>query len=55
MRMVFKTLLWILEEFEEDLLIQTTYSENFKPPVLCNDPRKPKNCDSFLISDMQHC
>ncbi len=55
MRMVFKTLLWILEEFEEDLLTQTTHSENFKPQVLCNDPRKAKHCDSFLISDMQHC
>ncbi len=55
MRMVLKTLLWILEEFEEDLLTQTTHSENFKPQVLCNDPRKPKHFDSFLISDTQHC
>jgi hypothetical protein len=45
MRMVFKTLLWILEEFEEDLLTQTTHSENFKPQVLCNDPRKLKYFD----------
>jgi hypothetical protein len=54
MRMVFKTLVWILEEFEEDLLTQTTHSENFKPQALCNDFRKPKHFNSFLISDMQH-
>jgi hypothetical protein len=45
MRMVFKTSLWILEEFEEYLLTQTTHSENFKPQVLCNDPRKLKYFD----------